>query len=83
MTLRPDTHFSRIRCCKETILIVLAHRISEGRWPPFFPSPRMRHWLANLKRQALVRLSTTWQPGLLGAFDRLVMMEIIPVSRSM
>jgi hypothetical protein len=84
MTLRPDTHFNRIRCCKETIRVLLAHRILKDRWPPsLFPSPRMRHWLANLKRQAFTYLTNTWQQGLLRAFDCLVMMNIIPVGRSM
>jgi hypothetical protein len=83
MTLRPDTHFHRIRSCKEIIRIALSKRLSEGRWPPsFLPSARMRYWLFNLKRHALAFLTNTWRQGLLSAFDCLVAMGIVPVSRS-
>jgi hypothetical protein len=84
MTSRPDIHFSRILCCKETIRTLLALRISKGRWPTSSVLPsRMRYWLANLKRQALARLTSSWKEGLIAAFDHLIAMRIVPVSRSM
>ncbi len=84
MTSRPDTHFSRILCCKETIRILLALRITTGRWLCSSLSlPRMRHWLANLKRQTLAQLASSWKEGLIAAFDHLIAMRIVPVSRSM
>jgi len=84
MTSRPDTHFSRIQCCKETIRILLALRITTGRWlPSSLPPARMRHWLANLKRQAIAHLTDTWKDGLLASFDRLLAIGCVPVSRSM
>lgn len=84
MTSRPDTHFSRIRCCKETLCALLVLRITTGRWPAssLLPS-RMRHWLANLKRNALAHLTSSWNEGLIAAFDRLLDMRFVPVSRSM
>jgi hypothetical protein len=84
MTSRPDTHFSRIRCCKETIRTLLALRITTGRWQPSsLPSSRMRHWMANLARQATARLTETWKEGLIAAFDRLLDIGRVPVSRFM
>jgi hypothetical protein len=84
MTSRPDTHFTRIRCCKETIRALLALRITTGGWHPSPLSPsRMRHWMANLARQAIAHLTETWKEGLIAAFDRLLGMRFVPVSRFM
>lgn len=84
MTSRPDTHFSRIRCCKETIRTLLALRITTGCWfRSSLSLPRMRHWLANLKRQVLAHLTDSWKEGLVYGFDRLLDMRFVPVSRSM
>jgi len=43
----------------------------------------MRHWLANLKRQAAAHLTDSWKEGLIAAFAALIAMRIVPVSRSM
>ncbi len=84
MTCRPDTHFTRIQCSKETIRTLLTLRIMTGHWPCSSLSlPRMRHWLANLKRQALARLTETWKEVLIAAFDCLLDMRFVPVSRFM
>src|ERR1700676_4007029 len=84
MTSRPDTHFSRIRCCKETIRALLAHRLTTGRWSPSsLPPSRMRHWLTSLARQTLAHLTDAWKEGPIAAFDRLLGMGYVPVSRSM
>ena len=84
ITSRPDTHFSRILCCKETIRTLLALRITTGRWPTSSVLPsRMRYWLTNLKRQTLARLTSFWKEGLIAAFDHVLDMRFVPVSRSM
>ena len=84
MTSRPDTHFTRIQCCKETIRALLALRITTGHWLCSSLSlPRMRHWLANLKRHTLAHLTSSWKEGMIAAFDTLVAMRCVPVSRSM
>ena len=84
MTCRPDTHFTRIQTCKETIRALLALRLETGHWLlSSLPPPRMRHWLANLKRKALAHLTDSWQEGLLAAFDRLIALRFVPVSRFM
>ena len=83
ITSRPDTHFRRTRCCKETIRALLVLRITTDRWPPSsLPTSRMRIWLANLKRQALAHLASL-KESLIAAFDRLIVMRFVPVSRSM
>ena len=82
ITLRPDTHFSQIRSSRETIRFHLAQRLNKGRWP-CSPLSRscLRHWLTNLARQTLVHLGNDWKGGLLAAFDWLLAMGKIPVSK--
>jgi len=83
ITLRPDTHFSRIRSSKETIRSHLAHRLIEGMWPRSSLSRScLRHWLANLLRQVAAHLTDAWKDGLLAAFDHLSAKGLAPVSRS-
>lgn len=80
--MRPASHFSRVQSSRETIRSALNHRITHGKWPPDHQPARMRHWLANLKRQVKAHLTETWQIGLMPAYDRLVEMGRIPVSRA-
>jgi hypothetical protein len=65
ITLRPENHFPRIRSPRQVIREHLHVRLSQGRWPlsPLARS-RLRHWLANLKRQVLARLTHGWTQGL-------------------
>lgn len=79
--MRPSSHFSRFQSSREVIRSALARRISHGKWPPG-PSGRMRYWLKNLKRQMRAHLTEKWNSGLMPAFDRLVSMGLVPVSRS-
>jgi hypothetical protein len=82
ITLRPDTHFSRIRSSRETIRSHLEQRLNKGRWPRSTLSRScLRHWLANLARQTLARLTNSWKEGLLAAFDHLVASGVTPVAR--
>lgn len=82
ITLRPDTHFSRIHSSKETIRSHLEQRLNNGRWPPSTLSRScLRHWHTNLARQKLAHLTDSWKKGLLAAFDRLVALGKTPVSR--
>jgi len=54
----------------------------KDRWPPGSAGSRQRHWLCNLKRQIKAHLTEEWKDGLVAAFDRLVTLGRIPVSRS-
>jgi len=81
ITLRPDSHFSRIQSSKEEIRSHLAHRLNEGWWPrSSLPRTSLRRWLANLTRQTLARLGKDWGSGLMAAFDHLVAAGMTPVS---
>jgi hypothetical protein len=42
----------------------------------------MRHWLRNLRRQALAWLGFEGEHGLVAAFDRLVEAGVVPVGRA-
>lgn len=82
ITLRPESHFPRIRSSQQVIRDQLHHRLSQGRWPPSTLSrPRLRHWLANLKRQTLARLTNAWTQGLWAGFEELLLRGLIPVGR--
>jgi hypothetical protein len=83
ITLRPDSHFSRVRSSRETIRSHLEQRLDNGRWPRSTLSrPCLRHWLTNLARQALARLTDSWKDGLISAFDRLVATGVTPITRT-
>lgn len=82
ITLRPDSHFSRIRSSKEEIRSHLSHRLRECRWPGSLLSrSSLRHWLANLTKQILAHLGKDWGAGPMAAFDRLLAAGVTPVSR--
>ena len=80
--LRPLSHFSRFQSSKHTIRSALVYRITKDRWPPGSAGSRQRHWLCNLNRQIKAHLTEKWKDGLVAAFDRLMILRRIPVSRS-
>ncbi len=81
ITLRPDSHFPRIQAAKEEIRSALFHRIATGRWPTGLSPPRARHYLRNLRRNAMAYLSDLWKQGPAAAFDALMDRGRIPVRR--
>lgn len=81
--LKPKGYFRRFQATTEIIRFHIAHRLRTGRWPPRRCScPRCRHWLRALKRQALAHLGMKSIGRLLEAFDQLIEMGNIPVSRA-
>ena len=78
MTPRPRGYVRRVHAAVAWIRDELGHRLESGRWRRS-PAPRMRHWLRNLRRQALARLGWTQGHGLLDAFDRLLDEGVVPV----
>jgi len=79
--MRPASHFSRFQASIETIGSALKQRINHGKWPPDLTLSRMRHWLTNFKRQVKAHLPQAWKAGLMSAYDYLVGLGKIPVSR--
>jgi hypothetical protein len=80
--LRPAGHFERIQTAASSIRCVLEVRITTGSWPAAAVTNRCRHWLAALKRNAVVVLGIGWGKCLMAAFDRLVAMGRVPVCRA-
>lgn len=82
ITARPASFFPRIRSSRQTILTHLHQRLCQGRWPPSpLTRPRLRHWLANLRRQVTARLTHGWDRGLWAGFQELLLRGQLPVAR--
>jgi hypothetical protein len=81
--LRPRGYFPRIQASIETIRASLGQRIEQGRWPTGSSRSRQGHWLKGLIQNAVAYLGNAWKGRLLEAFDRLLCLGIIPVSRAM
>jgi hypothetical protein len=77
---RPQGYFARFQTATATIRSQLGKRIETGRWPRC--ASRGRHWMAALKRKTLAHLGLDWLRCLVPAFDRLLHLGIVPVSRS-
>jgi hypothetical protein len=80
--LRPIGYFARIQASIETIRESLWQRLHKGRWPTGSSGSRQRHWFKALIRNSVAFLGHAWGSRLLEAFDRLICMGIIPVSRA-
>jgi hypothetical protein len=80
--LRPEGYFARHQSDTATIRDTLNQRQATGRWPCGCVANRARHWLAGLKRNALALLGLPAMADLMTAFDRLVCMGRVPVSRA-
>jgi hypothetical protein len=72
LTLRPDSHFPRIRTGRELIRDHIARRQTMGHWPRSdLLRSNLRYWWNNLARRTLAFLDNRWSMGLLAAFDQL------------
>ena len=80
--LRPKGYFPRIQTDAAGIRRILECRITTCLWPCGASTNRFRHWLAALKRNAIVILGIRWGKRLMAAFDRLVAMGRVPVRRT-
>jgi len=80
--LRPMGYFARIHASMETIRESLWQRVCKGRWPRGSSGSRRRHWLKALIRNAVAFLGNAWRSRLLEAFDRLICLGVVPVSRA-
>lgn len=57
-------------------------RVTTGSWPAGTATNCCRHWLAALKRNAVVILGISWAKHLMPAFGRLVAIGRVPVQRT-
>ena len=80
--LRPKGYFVRIQAAIETIRSSIGQRIGTGRWPVGSSRVRQGHWLRALIRNAVAYFGNAAKSRLLEAFDRLIGLGIIPVSRA-
>jgi hypothetical protein len=78
---RPITHFKRFQAPIQTIRDCISYRLNTGRWPNGLPRSRQGHWLRALKKRVIAFLGNTWS-CLIDAFDHLIKIGQIPVSRS-
>ena len=78
--MKPKGYFRRFQATTGTIRCCIGQRLLSGRWHFAISKPRQRHWLLALKRKAMVFFGPC--KNLLLAFDRLIKMGRIPVSRS-
>ncbi|MBW2109573.1 MAG: hypothetical protein JRI36_13045 [Deltaproteobacteria bacterium] len=77
--MKPEGYFKRFHAPVDVIRSCLHQRLRCGRWSPLLGKSRQRHWLLALKRKTAAFLGFTH--NLLSAFDRLMGMGQIPVSR--
>jgi len=80
--LRPKGYFTRIQSAAADIRCILDVRITTGFWPAGTITNRCRHWLAALKRNAVIILGIGYSRHLIAAFDRLSAMGRVPVCRT-
>jgi len=80
--LRPEGYFARHQSDTATIRGALSQQLATGCWPSGCVANRARHWLEALKRNALALLGLPAKADLMTAFDRLVSMGRVPVSRA-
>ena len=80
--LRPKDYFSRHQSPAAAIRATLTTRLATGNWPRGCVSSRARNWLRALKHQALAVFGVPALTDLIAAFDRLVNLGRVPVSRA-
>jgi len=80
--LRPKGYFQRHQTDAATIRCTLSHRFDKGRWPAGCITNRARHWMAALKKNALAVLGVAGLRDLMSAFDQLIQLGRVPVSRA-
>lgn len=80
MRMKPKGYFNRFRATSATIRVCITHRLSTDRWTGKMSRSRQRHWLRALRKKAMAFFGVGCD--LTYAFDRLVAMGHIPVSRS-
>ncbi len=82
LRLRPAAYWSRFQASIADIRTSITHRLKTCRYLSYFSRTRQRHWLKALKRKAHAYLGDVVSKDLLSAFEHLLELGKIPVSRS-
>jgi len=80
--LKPQGYFDRFQSSIETIRSTIADLLNKNRRPCGVFRTRQAHWLKALKRMAKAYFGDPFEHRLLEAFDLLIGMGRIPVSRT-
>jgi hypothetical protein len=80
--LKPQGYFHKFQSSIEAIRSSIRHRLEKNRWVSAISRSRGLHWLKALKRKSRAYLGESFGGDLLEAFDRLLEMGKVPVSRS-
>lgn len=80
--LKPQGYFHKFQSSIEAIRSSIRHRLETHRWVCGISRSRGLHWLKALKRKSRAYPGESFAEDLLEAFDRLLKMGKIPVSRS-
>lgn len=78
--MRPQGYFRRFQAAIHTIRSCLRKRLSGGKWDNALSLSRQRHWLCALKRKTAAFFGL--HMDLPAAFDKLMRLGVIPVSRA-
>jgi hypothetical protein len=79
---RPEGYFKRFQADISTIRSSIAGKVHAGKWEPQISRSRQCHWFRALLRKIKAYLTDTWDQGIMAAFDELIKMGLVPVSRS-
>ena len=79
---RPKGFFKRFQADIATIRSSIFIKVHTGKWNPGISRTRQCHWFRALLRNIGAYLTDTRDKGIVAAFDELVKMGRIPVSRS-
>ena len=80
--LKPQGYFDRFQSSIETIRAIICDLVEKKLSFSGVSRTRKAHWLKALKRKARAYFGDPFENRVLGAFDRLIEMGRIPVSRS-
>jgi hypothetical protein len=80
--MKPQGYFARFQASIETIRASVSQRVITGKYLACISRSRQQHWLRALKRNVLAYLGDPWRHRLAAAFERLIEIGTIPVSRS-
>jgi hypothetical protein len=80
--LRPTGYFERFQVDIATIRSSIFTKVYSGKWKPRISTSRQCHWFRALLRKIKAYLTDTWDQGIMAAFDELIKMGLVPVSRS-